>query len=198
MSQGQRPVVSTIHKQCPFVTPSPSSTIVLPLRSGAYRNRRSLRPSLNTTTHRLGLCDYATALIDIPDRIPPSPAIGMANSTAADAGPPHDPAGVVDDAGSEAGDLRCCCGKEECVFLRHNCSVLSSVERDVHAAARMGQVSHPAHSLVSLSPCFSNAPAPLPLLPAFFVPAPLKHPHTRGNEPRRDIHMFGHVMQHTS
>ncbi|KAM7192701.1 myosin-11 [Rhypophila sp. PSN 637] len=36
-------------------------------------------------------------------------------------------------------EMRCCCGKEECVFLRHNCSVLLSVERDVHVAAKMGQ-----------------------------------------------------------
>ena len=40
----------------------------------------------------------------------------------------------------EPGSIRCCCGSEECVFLRHNCSVLASVEKDVHTAARMGQV----------------------------------------------------------
>lgn len=40
----------------------------------------------------------------------------------------------------EPGPIRCCCGSEECVFLRHNCSVLASVEKDVHTAARMGQV----------------------------------------------------------
>ncbi|KAI1773582.1 hypothetical protein F4818DRAFT_449225 [Hypoxylon cercidicola] len=33
----------------------------------------------------------------------------------------------------------CCCGSVECLFLRHNCSVLASVEKDVHTAARMGQ-----------------------------------------------------------
>ncbi|KAK4096344.1 hypothetical protein N658DRAFT_511289 [Parathielavia hyrcaniae] len=42
-------------------------------------------------------------------------------------------------ATSQPDDLRCCCGNEDCVFLKHNCSVLSSVERDVHTAARMGQ-----------------------------------------------------------
>ncbi|KAK4185497.1 hypothetical protein QBC35DRAFT_516887 [Podospora australis] len=52
--------------------------------------------------------------------------------------------GVVDAAtacavGSQPEDLRCCCGREDCVFLRHNCSVLLTVERDVHAAAKMGQ-----------------------------------------------------------
>ncbi|KAK3998083.1 hypothetical protein QBC44DRAFT_278622 [Cladorrhinum sp. PSN332] len=46
--------------------------------------------------------------------------------------------GIVDNVG-QPGDIRCCCGKEECVYLRHNCSVLLSVERDVHAAAKMGQ-----------------------------------------------------------
>ncbi|KAK3395133.1 hypothetical protein B0H63DRAFT_64392 [Podospora didyma] len=40
---------------------------------------------------------------------------------------------------AQPADLRCCCGRDECVFLRHNCSVLLSVERDVHTAAKMGQ-----------------------------------------------------------
>ncbi|RYP16323.1 hypothetical protein DL767_010197 [Monosporascus sp. MG133] len=35
--------------------------------------------------------------------------------------------------------MKCCCGRLNCVFLRHNCSVLDSVEKDVHTAARMGQ-----------------------------------------------------------
>jgi hypothetical protein len=39
------------------------------------------------------------------------------------------------------GDLHCCCGRSDCVFLRHNCTVLESVEKDVHVAAKMGQVS---------------------------------------------------------
>lgn len=40
---------------------------------------------------------------------------------------------------SQPAELRCCCGRDDCVFLRHNCSVLLSVERDVHTAAKMGQ-----------------------------------------------------------
>lgn len=36
--------------------------------------------------------------------------------------------------------LQCCCGKTDCVFLKHNCSVLDNVEKDVHTAARLGQV----------------------------------------------------------
>ncbi|KAK4154070.1 hypothetical protein C8A00DRAFT_43120 [Chaetomidium leptoderma] len=47
--------------------------------------------------------------------------------------------GIADAIEDQPGDLRCCCGNQDCVFLRHNCSVLSSVEQDVHTAARMGQ-----------------------------------------------------------
>lgn len=39
--------------------------------------------------------------------------------------------------------LKCCCGSVECAFLRHNNAILDSVERDVHQAARMGQVRLP-------------------------------------------------------
>ncbi|KAI1499883.1 hypothetical protein F5X99DRAFT_419664 [Biscogniauxia marginata] len=35
--------------------------------------------------------------------------------------------------------MKCCCGSLECVFLKHNQSVLDNVEKDVHTAARMGQ-----------------------------------------------------------
>ncbi|KAI0412646.1 hypothetical protein F5X98DRAFT_316436 [Xylaria grammica] len=35
--------------------------------------------------------------------------------------------------------LKCCCGSVECVFLRHNNTILDNVEKDVHQAARMGQ-----------------------------------------------------------
>lgn len=58
-----------------------------------------------------------------------------------DADRPPDAMGIADAAATQPGDLHCCCGREDCVFLRHNCSVLLSVERDVHAAAKMGQVS---------------------------------------------------------
>ncbi|RKU49471.1 hypothetical protein DL546_009901 [Coniochaeta pulveracea] len=37
--------------------------------------------------------------------------------------------------------LRCCCGRDDCIYLKHNCSVLDSVEKDVLTAAKMGQVS---------------------------------------------------------
>ncbi|KAI1085217.1 hypothetical protein F5B20DRAFT_521391 [Whalleya microplaca] len=39
----------------------------------------------------------------------------------------------------ESAPMKCCCGSVECVFLRHNYSVLDNVEKDVHTAARMGQ-----------------------------------------------------------
>ncbi|KAI5923142.1 hypothetical protein F4810DRAFT_701369 [Camillea tinctor] len=35
--------------------------------------------------------------------------------------------------------MKCCCGSLECVYLKHNQSVLDNVEKDVVAAARMGQ-----------------------------------------------------------
>ncbi|KAK8102591.1 hypothetical protein PG984_015737, partial [Apiospora sp. TS-2023a] len=35
--------------------------------------------------------------------------------------------------------MRCCCGDLQCVVLRHNSSVLDSVEKDVHLAASVGQ-----------------------------------------------------------
>ncbi|TWU70947.1 hypothetical protein ED733_002483 [Metarhizium rileyi] len=35
--------------------------------------------------------------------------------------------------------LHCCCGIDECVLLRRNCSVLDSVEKDVRTAAQLGQ-----------------------------------------------------------
>ncbi|KAI5860890.1 hypothetical protein GGS23DRAFT_606654 [Durotheca rogersii] len=42
-------------------------------------------------------------------------------------------------ARQETPSMKCCCGSVGCVFLRHNYSVLASVEKDVHTAARMGQ-----------------------------------------------------------
>jgi hypothetical protein len=41
---------------------------------------------------------------------------------------------------AEDSSLRCCCGRLDCIFLKHNCSVLQIVEKDVHTAAKMGQV----------------------------------------------------------
>lgn len=67
----------------------------------------------------------------------------MADSSGSESRPPLDASNdameALDAPGSQPPDLRCCCGRDGCVFLRHNCSVLQSVERDVHTAAKMGQ-----------------------------------------------------------
>ncbi|KAL2274766.1 hypothetical protein FJTKL_02745 [Diaporthe vaccinii] len=42
-------------------------------------------------------------------------------------------------ADSQPETLQCCCGNTDCVYLKHNCSVLDSVEKDVHTAAKLGQ-----------------------------------------------------------
>ena len=36
--------------------------------------------------------------------------------------------------------LHCCCGRVDCALLKKNCSVLETVEKDVHTAAQLGQV----------------------------------------------------------
>ncbi|ORY68732.1 uncharacterized protein BCR38DRAFT_137666 [Pseudomassariella vexata] len=41
--------------------------------------------------------------------------------------------------GTGTAPMSCCCGSSECFFLKHNSSVLDSVEADVQHAARMGQ-----------------------------------------------------------
>ncbi|KAM0333966.1 hypothetical protein ACHAQA_000984 [Verticillium albo-atrum] len=38
-----------------------------------------------------------------------------------------------------AASLRCCCGHEDCAYLKHSCDVLDTVEQDVHTAAKLGQ-----------------------------------------------------------
>ncbi|KAL0930203.1 uncharacterized protein CTRU02_215023 [Colletotrichum truncatum] len=35
--------------------------------------------------------------------------------------------------------LRCCCGRNDCAFLKHSCTVLDTVEKDVHTAAKLGK-----------------------------------------------------------
>ncbi|KAF6827824.1 hypothetical protein CMUS01_08831 [Colletotrichum musicola] len=45
------------------------------------------------------------------------------------------PAGSSDDKST----LRCCCGRNDCVFLKHSCTVLETVEKDVHTAAKLGK-----------------------------------------------------------
>jgi hypothetical protein len=50
---------------------------------------------------------------------------------------------VVEASTKTPDPMQCCCGSPACVFLKHNCTVLESVEKDVHTAARMGQVGRP-------------------------------------------------------
>ncbi|KAM0279208.1 hypothetical protein ACHAQH_004753 [Verticillium albo-atrum] len=38
-----------------------------------------------------------------------------------------------------AASLRCCCGHDDCAYLKHSCDVLDTVEQDVHTAAKLGQ-----------------------------------------------------------
>lgn len=41
---------------------------------------------------------------------------------------------------SSRADLHCCCGREECAFLRNNHDALEGLEKDLETAARLGQV----------------------------------------------------------
>jgi hypothetical protein len=40
-------------------------------------------------------------------------------------------------------DLRCCCGKKDCAYLKHNCVALDDLEQEVRTAAQLGQVNIP-------------------------------------------------------
>jgi len=40
----------------------------------------------------------------------------------------------------QSSSLQCCCGSLDCAFLKKNCSVLKSLEKDVHRAGQMGKV----------------------------------------------------------
>lgn len=66
----------------------------------------------------------------VPQHSPASPTAVMGSS------------GDNSAQGAQPSAMRCCCGREDCVYLRHNCTLLKSVERDVHTAAKMGQVSN--------------------------------------------------------
>ncbi len=37
-------------------------------------------------------------------------------------------------------DLKCCCGKMECAYLKHNNAALEGLEKEVRTAAQIGQV----------------------------------------------------------
>jgi len=48
-------------------------------------------------------------------------------------------------------NLRCCCGRADCAYLKHNCSALDDLEQEVRTAAQLGQVCKCLFSL--FSPC---------------------------------------------
>lgn len=52
---------------------------------------------------------------------------------------------VPDTVSPKPPPLQCCCGRVDCVFLRHSSTVLEGVEKDVHTAAKLGQVSISIH-----------------------------------------------------
>lgn len=39
--------------------------------------------------------------------------------------------------------LRCCCGRTDCAYLKHNCVALDDLEQEVRTAAQLGQVRIP-------------------------------------------------------
>jgi hypothetical protein len=46
--------------------------------------------------------------------------------------------------------LKCCCGRIDCVYLKHNCVALDGLEQEVRTAAQLGQVRIP-HSALSMA-----------------------------------------------
>lgn len=67
-----------------------------------------------------------------------SAALEVAAETAADAEPDLLAPALVP-VRDDIPPLKCCCGSAECVFLRHSNTILDSVEKDVHNAARIGK-----------------------------------------------------------
>jgi hypothetical protein len=44
--------------------------------------------------------------------------------------------------GSTTPGIRCCCGRTDCAYLKHNCSALDDLENEVRTAAQLGQVGY--------------------------------------------------------
>lgn len=51
--------------------------------------------------------------------------------------------------------VKCCCGRTDCAFLKHNSSALDDLEKEVRTAAQLGQVraSRPTNSMLVLARC---------------------------------------------
>lgn len=151
-----------------------SSSIAFALLIPALDCARSRRRHLTATPrlHRdYGALSFLHIALHHPLSLSLSAAIGTPDPQNLPSGPAtvHRPSGAMGGAvaaatatatatamatvattASKPDDLQCCCGRQECAFLRHNCSVLLSVERDVHVAAKMGQVCCSAAHLHSL------------------------------------------------
>lgn len=106
----------------------------------------------------MGMADAATPTADCEQEVAAAAVAAAPPATAAVAAepvaelvsqnPPTSPTVAMGSSGDNSAQgahpsaMRCCCGREDCVYLRHNCTLLKSVERDVHTAAKMGQVSN--------------------------------------------------------
>lgn len=84
-----------------------------------------------TAEHTESKAEHTEALTELVPQNPPTHAAAMMDSNADNSA-----------QGAQPSAVRCCCGREDCVYLKHNCTLLKSVERDVHTAAKMGQVSN--------------------------------------------------------
>lgn len=54
--------------------------------------------------------------------------------------PSHAEGHIPTHSSTSRADLHCCCGQEECAFLRNNHDALEGLEKDLETAARLGQV----------------------------------------------------------
>lgn len=120
-----------------------------PPRRRQRRRRRRLhhRPSPRTTPPRTD-GSAGRAACRPAAWAAPRPDIEGARHAGESAGPERETAepdlgrdmADVMEASADAAALRCCCAAPACDALRHNRSVLDRVGKDVHAAARAGQV----------------------------------------------------------
>jgi hypothetical protein len=51
---------------------------------------------------------------------------------------------------STTSNLKCCCGRTDCAYLKYNCSALDDLEKEVRKAGQLGQVRPFLCSLVPL------------------------------------------------
>ncbi|KAK1782250.1 hypothetical protein QBC45DRAFT_8557 [Copromyces sp. CBS 386.78] len=93
----------------------------------------------------MGMADAATPTADREQEVAAAAAVEHTEPVAELVPQISTPAAAMESNGDNSAQgaqpsaMRCCCGREDCVYLRHNCTLLKSVERDVHTAAKMGQ-----------------------------------------------------------